>query len=122
MNAQLQSRTKPQEAQVLATAFLNAGKELGLSQSVLAEIINRDRSSISRSGINPNTNSGELALMLIRIYRSLFVLMGGESVQMKHWMQTPNIHTGGVPADQVCHSIQGLVKIVEYLDAMRGKV
>jgi hypothetical protein len=60
-------------------------------------------------------------LMLIRIYRSLFVLMGGESVQIKHWMKTPNLHTGGVPADQV-RSIENLVKIVKYLDAMRGKV
>jgi hypothetical protein len=47
--------------------------------------------------------------------------MGGESVQIKHWMQTPNIHTGGVPADQV-RGIETLVKIVRYLDAMRGKV
>ena len=121
MNAQLEPRTKLQEAQVLATAFLNAGKELGLSQSVLEKIIDRDRSSISRSGINPNTKSGELALMLIRIYRSLFVLMGGKSVQMKHWMQTSNLHTGGVPADQIL-CIADLVKIVGYLDAMRGKV
>ena len=59
--------------------------------------------------------------MLIRIYQSLFVLMGGDSAQMKHWMLTPNLHTGGVPADQV-RSIQDLVKIVGYLDAMRGKV
>jgi len=119
MNAQL--KTKPQESQVLATAFLNAGKELGLSQSVLEVIIDRDRSSISRGGINPNTKSGELALMLIRVYRSLFVLMGGNSAQMKHWMKTPNVHTGGVPADQVL-SIPYLVRIVEYLDAIRGKV
>ena len=122
MSAQLQLKIKPQEAKVLATAFLNAGKELGLSQAVLSEIIDRDRSSISRGGINPKTKSGELALMLIRIYQSLFVLMGGDSAQMKHWMRTPNLHTGGVPTDQVRSSIQDLVKIVGYLDAMRGKV
>jgi hypothetical protein len=122
MNTQLKVRTNLQETQVLAKAFLNAGKELGLSQSVLTEIIGRDRSSISRSGIDPNTPSGKLALMLIRIYQSLFVLMGGEIVQMKHWMKTPNLHIGGVPADQVRRGIQDLVKIVQYLDAMRGKV
>ena len=55
MNAQLKPRIKPQEAQVLATAFLNAGKELGLKQLVLERIIDRDRSSINRSGIDPNT-------------------------------------------------------------------
>jgi len=47
--------------------------------------------------------------------------MGGDSAQMKRWMLTPNLHTGGVPADQV-RSIQDLVKIVGYLDAMRGNV
>lgn len=121
MNAQLKPRIKPQEAQVLATAFLNAGKELGLKQLVLERVIDRDRSSINRSGIDPNTKSGELALMLVRIYRSLFVLMGGNSEQMKHWMKTLNLHTGGVPADQIL-CIPDLVKIVGYLDAMRGKV
>ena len=121
MNAQLKPRIKPQEAQVLAAAFLNAGKELGLKQLVLERIIDRDRSSINRSGIDPNTKSGELALLLVRIYRSLFVLMGGNSVQMKHWMKTLNLHTGGVPADQIL-CIPDLVKIVGYLDAMRGKV
>jgi len=119
MNAQLKPQS--QKAQVLATAFLNAGKELGLSQSVLVEIIDRDRSSISRNGISPNTNSGKLALMLIRVYRSLFVLMGGNNTHIKHWMVTQNLHTGGIPAEQV-RDISYLVKIVEYLDAMRGKV
>lgn len=114
-------RTRPQEAQVLATAFLNAGKELGLSQSVLTTMIGRDRSSISRSGIDPETKSGELALLLIRVYRSLFALMGGDNVQMKHWMHTANRHIDGVPANQVL-KIQGLVGVIQYLDAMRGKI
>lgn len=114
-------KTQPQPAQVLATALLKAGKELGLSQAVLEKAIDRDRSSISRKGIDPETKSGELALLLIRVYRSLFALVGGDSVQMKHWMKTANRHTGGVPAEQV-RSIQGLVGVMEYLDAMRGKI
>jgi hypothetical protein len=36
-------------------------------------------------------------------------------------MKTVNRHTGGIPAQQVC-SIQGLVSVVEYLDALRGKL
>ena len=114
-------KPKPQPAQVLASAFLKAGKEMGLSQAVLEKAIDRDRSSIGRKGIDPDTKSGELALLLIRVYRSLFALVGGDSVQMKHWMKTANRHTGGVPAEQVL-SIQGLVGVVEYLDSMRGKV
>jgi hypothetical protein len=83
-------------------------------------VIGKDRTSISR-GLDPASKSGELALLLIRVYRSLFVLVGGGPDDMKHWMHTANHHTGGVPAEQV-QSVQGLNRVVEYLDAMRGKV
>jgi hypothetical protein len=36
-------------------------------------------------------------------------------------MHTENRHTGGVPAEQVM-TVQGLTRVVEYLDAMRAKV
>jgi hypothetical protein len=36
-------------------------------------------------------------------------------------MQTENLHTGGIPAEQV-KSVQGLIAVLEYLDAMRGKL
>ena len=111
----------PDPAHVLATAFLQAGKALGLSQTELARTIDRDRSSINRNGIDPETKSGELALLLIRVYRSLFALVGGDGAQIRHWMGTANRHTGGVPAEQI-RTVQGLVGVVEYLDAMRGKL
>lgn len=40
---------------------------------------------------------------------------------MRHWMHTDNHHTGGVPAEQL-GSIEGLVHVCDYLDAIRGKV
>jgi len=115
------TKPQPDPAQVLATAFLKAGRELGLTQTALEQMIDRNRSSISRTGIDPATKSGELALLVIRVYRSLFALVGGDGTQMKHWMHTANHHTGGVPAQQL-RSVQGLVGVVEYLDAMRGKI
>ncbi|UZR27181.1 MbcA/ParS/Xre antitoxin family protein [Methylococcus mesophilus] len=115
------AKAKPEPSSVLGRAFLEAGRKLGLSQSVLEVTIARNRSSISRNGIDPASKSGELALLLIRIYRSLFALMGGDEAQMAHWMKTRNRHTGGIPAEQI-RSVQGLVGVVEYLDAMRGKI
>ena len=76
---------------------------------------------MSRGALEPGTKSGELALLLIRAYRALFVLVGGEPRQMKHWMHTHNHHVGGVPAELV-RSVPGLVRVVEYLDAIRGRV
>jgi hypothetical protein len=117
---QTQALTNPDPKAVLAKALLNAGKALGLSQADVGEVVGRDRTSIAR-GLDPAGKSGELALLLIRCYRSLFVLVGGEPAAMRHWMHTENLDIGGVPARQV-KSVQGLARVVEYLDAMRGKL
>lgn len=108
-------------AEVLTRALVKAGKELGLTQMDLGVIVGRDRTALSRGAVDPDTKSGELALLLIRIYRALFVLVGGEPRQMKHWMHTHNHHVGGVPAELV-RSVPGLMRVVEYLDAVRGRV
>lgn len=38
---------------------------------------------------------------------------------MCHWMHTANRDIGGISAEQV-RSVAGLVRVVEYLHAMRG--
>jgi hypothetical protein len=111
----------PRAAEVLARALVRAGKELGLTQADLGAIVGRDRTALSRGALEPDTKSGELALLLIRAYRALFVLVGGEPRQMKHWMRTHNHHVGGVPAELV-RTVPGLMRVVEYLDAIRGRV
>jgi hypothetical protein len=109
------------QASVLAEALINAGKHLGLNQAELGEIIGKDRTAIGRGRIDPASKAGELALLFIRCYRALYVLVGGNPQQMRHWMQTENLHTGGIPAEQV-KTVQGLTTVLEYLDAMRGKL
>lgn len=111
----------PDKAGVLAEALVNAGKLLGMTQGELGDIIGKDRSAISRGRIDPDGKDGELALLFIRCYRALYVLVGGDAEQMRHWMHTENRHTGGTPVDQV-KSVQGLVAVAEYLDAIRGKL
>jgi hypothetical protein len=107
--------------EVLSRALVKAGREVGLTQAELGAVIGRDRTALSRSAVEPESKSGELALLLIRAYRALFVLVGGDPHQMKHWMSTPNRHVGGIPA-QLVRSIQGLNRVVEYLDAIRGRL
>ncbi|MFK7912866.1 MAG: antitoxin Xre/MbcA/ParS toxin-binding domain-containing protein [Pseudomonadales bacterium] len=119
MNAETVQQTDP--SQVLAKATLRAAQALGLRGAELTAIIGRDRSSLSRSGIDPHSKSGELALLLIRCYRSLAVMVDSNAEQMQHWMQTDNNHTGGVPAEQL-GSITGLVAVTGYLDAIRGRL
>lgn len=117
----LAAQHHPDESAVLIKSFLRAGAALGMSRSELGEVIGKDRSTLSRGRLDPRSKAGELALMLIRAYRSLFVLVGGKEDALRHWMHTPNRHTRGVPAEQV-KTVQGLVAVTEYLDAVRGKV
>lgn len=113
------ARDEKVDNEVLAEALLAAGRSLGLTQAVIGEVVGRDRTSLKRA-LDPASKSGQLALLLVRIYRSLFALVGGEPDQMRHWMITANRHTGGVPAEQV-RTPEGLVTVANYLDAMRRR-
>jgi|LWDU01.1.fsa_nt_gi hypothetical protein len=107
-------------ATILSTALSRAAKSLKISKADIGKVIGKDRTSLNR-GLDPNSKSGELALMFIRCYRGLFVLVGGENADMQHWMHTENKHLSGIPAEQI-KTIGGLNKVLEYIDAMRGKV
>lgn len=114
-------KTQPDPGKVLGTAVLRASERMGLSRAELARVIGRDRSSISRAGVDPDSKSGELAKILIRCYRSLAVMVDDDQAQIRDWLTTPNRHTGGVPQQQL-QTVAGLVTVSEYLDAIRGKV
>lgn len=106
--------------QTLTKATLRAGKAMGLTQADIGAIIGRDRTSLRRS-IDPDSKAGELAALLIRLYRSLYALVGGDAAAMRHWMTTENQHTGGIPQEQI-RTVAGLVGVLEYVDAIRGKL
>lgn len=118
------SQQLPDADAVLAKALLNTREQLGLTQQELAAIVGVHRSAISRwgeGGLRPQSKSGELALLLIRAYRALFALFGGNQQDMRHFLRTENHHLAGVPL-QLMGQVQGLVRVVEYLDAIRGKL
>ncbi len=94
---------------------------MGLSRGDLSTVLGRDRSSLSRSGVDPDSKAGELALLLVRCFRSLAVLVDDDEDQIREWLNTPNRHTGGTPLEQI-RTVTGLVTVCEYLDAIRAKV
>ncbi len=123
MPAVEQIRARPDA--VLAKAVLNAATELGLKQADLAAVLGLHRTAVSRlkrnPTLDPESKQGELALMLIRLARALFALTGGDEAWIRHFMQTPNNVTGGVPAEQI-KTVQGLVTVLQFVDAIRGKI
>jgi hypothetical protein len=115
----------PDPAQVLAKAVMNAAAELGLRHKQLAEIIGTSEASVSRlrigRNLDPDTKEGELALLFLRLFRSLDALVGGDDEKARAWLQAENDHLGGIPAERI-RTVEGLVDVIQYLDAMRGRL
>lgn len=116
---------RPAPDAVLAKAVLRAADQLGLKQGELAAVLGIHRTAVSRLKnrpvIDPRSKQGELALLLIRLARALYALTGGDEEWMKHFMRSPNRLSNGVPAEQIS-SIQGLITVVQLVDALRGKL
>ena len=113
-------------ARTLSHAFGRAAEEHGLPRSAQARLLGVSEASLSRLAhgartIDPVSKEGELALLYLRAWRSLDALCGGDGAKSRAWMHARNEHLGGRPAELV-RSVTGLVHVLEYLDAVRGKL
>jgi hypothetical protein len=119
------AHAEPDRESVLAGAVLAAAARLGMRHRHLAAVIGASEASVSRlqreRGIDPDSKEGELALLFLRLYRSLDALVGGNDEQARQWLHAQNDHLGGVPAERI-RQVEGLVDVVQYLDAMRGRL
>ena|ERR1051325_7121903 len=123
MTAPLQAHAEP--GPVLTKATLRAAERLGLRNKQLAWIIGSSEASVSRlssgRGLDPETKEGELALLFLRVYRALDALVGGDGDKARAWLTTANDHLRGIPLERM-RTVEGLVDVVQYLDAMRGRL
>lgn len=115
----------PDAAAVLAKAVLNAATHLGLNSRALGSVLGCSEATISRlragKGLAPDSKEGQLGLLLIRAYRSLSAILGGNDEQAQRWFHAPNQSLQGIPATRV-EQVEGLVDVVQYLDAMRARI
>ncbi len=123
-------RTLPAEAParretVLTSATLRAAALLGLTDADVAQVIGVSGATVSRlrgrqRTISLGSKEAELALLLVRIYRSLDGILGEDREAMRAWFNEKNRHLGGTPRELIRRA-DGLVHVLEYLDAMRAK-
>jgi transcriptional regulator with XRE-family HTH domain len=118
-----QPASAPEPAAVLTRAVERAAGSLGLSNRELAGVLGVSPSSLSRLSrgrrIRPEAKEGELALLFLRVFRSLDALLGGDAESCRRWLRSYNHHLSGIPAELV-RTVGGLAGVAEYLDAMRG--
>ncbi len=122
MGIALSLAPESQEGAILAKAGFRAARLLGLSQKEMAEVIGVSPASVSRMKDGSFALAGkpfELAACLIRVFRSLDAIVGGDGKAMKSWMKSENHALHGVPRDLV-QTPAGLVDVMNYLDARRA--
>ena len=119
------STSKPQAAVVLSKAVARAAERLGVSKSLLAKVLGVSPPTITRlySGtylLDENRKEWDFALLFVRVFRSLDSIVGDESIARK-WLNSDNFSLNAKPIELI-RSTEGLVRVVQYLDASRGLV
>jgi Antitoxin Xre/MbcA/ParS C-terminal toxin-binding domain/Antitoxin Xre-like helix-turn-helix domain len=118
--------SRPEAASVLTKAVLRAADRLGLSARTLAAVIGVSEATVSRmkksgSALEADTKPFELAVLLVRLFRSLDAIAGGDEAVARAWIANPNTALGGTPRDLI-KTVSGLVDTISYLDARRAVV
>ena len=112
------------DAAVATKAVLRAAGRLGLSNKVLARVIGVSEATVSRMSAGSyqlarGEKPFELALLFVRLFRSLDAIAGGDETVSTAWMRSENLALGGTPLTLI-QSIPGLVHVLGYLDARRS--
>jgi hypothetical protein len=114
------------ESAVIAKATLRAAERLGITSKILARIIGVSEPTISRlktgaANLERGTKPFELAILFVRLFRSLDAIAGGDETVARAWLVNQNTVIGDAPVNRII-SIAGLLDVIAYLDARRAVV
>jgi transcriptional regulator with XRE-family HTH domain len=115
----------PAPGRTLARASTRAAELLELTQAELAVVLGLSPATVSRMTagtfvLEPRSKAWELAALFVRLYRSLDALVGSNEAQARAWLNGPNLALGAAPRELIARA-EGLVRVVHYLDAARGR-
>jgi uncharacterized protein (DUF2384 family) len=115
------------EGAVLTKATIRAADKLDVSQKALSSIIGVSEAVVSRMRkgsfelARDNGKPFELAVLFIRLYRSLDAIVGGDETVARAWLKNPNTALRSRPIDLI-QKVQGLLDVIHYLDARRAPI
>jgi len=124
-HASRQAAATPAAAPAVVTkAVKRAAERLELPNRVLAGVLGLSEATVSRMGagtyqLDAGSKPFELALLLLRLFRSLDGITGGDTAVARAWLRNENTALGAAPVTLI-DSVQGLVNVVAYLDARRA--
>jgi uncharacterized protein (DUF2384 family) len=121
-----QIHAEPDPRKVLTGAVLKASALLDIKQGNLAQILGVSPSTVSRmaSGaysLDEDKKEWELGALFVRLFRSLDALIGSNDAAAQTWLGGANTGLSARPIELI-RTTEGLVRVVQYLDAARGRI
>lgn len=115
---------RPQAGVVVTKAVLRAADRLSITARILASVIGVSEATVSRMRrgefrLEPGTKPFELAVLFVRLFRSLDAITGGDETVAASWLVNPNSVLDGRPIEKL-RTVSGLVDVIAYLDARRA--
>ena len=116
----------PEAGAVITKAAIRAADQLGVTARILATVIGVSEATVSRMkrgefGLEPGTKPFELAVLFVRLFRSLDAITGGDDKVAASWLANPNTALDARPIEKL-QTVSGLVDVIAYLDARRALV
>ena len=113
------------KAAVVAKALLRVAARLSVSDAALIRIVGLSEATVSRMRkgtyqLKRRDKAFELGLLLIRLFRSLDAIMGGDESAARAWLRNENRALGGKPIELI-ETVWGLTNVLAYLDAHRTR-
>src|SRR2546425_11409052 len=92
-------RPAPEAGTIATKALLRAASRLGLSNKHLGRILGLSEATVSRMGsgtytLSDGDKSFELAILVIRLFRAIDALTGGDEAVASAWLRNENLALG----------------------------
>lgn len=116
----------PNESGVITKAALRAAERLGIKNNALAKIVGVSEPTVTRMRkgdylLERGQKPFELAILFVRLYRSLDAVVGGDDTVASSWIKNKNIALNSVPLELI-QTVAGLTNVIAYLDSRRASV
>jgi hypothetical protein len=118
--------TAPNESGVITKAALKAAERLGIKNNALAKIVGVSEPTVTRMRkgeylLERGQKAFELAVLFVRLYRSLDAIVGGDDAVAADWMKNKNIALDSTPLELI-QTVAGLTNVIGYIDSRRAIV
>ena len=112
---------------VLTQALTETANRLELGPTEIGKIVGVSQPTASRllKGeylLKESAKEWELSAHLVRLYRSLFSLVGSDDSLARGWLRSANKSFAGQEPIALIKRIDGLIHVCEHLDAYRARI